>query len=62
MSQWFYELPSLAANPGILADVKTTLEGVCVPGTLAILDIDMDAALEDEDSDGIPDIIDPETA
>lgn len=62
MSQWFYELPSLVENPRILADVKTTLEGVCVPGTLVILDIDMNASLEDEDLDGIPDIIDPETA
>ena len=60
VSQEFLDLQVFTDQPEILEDYKSTLEKVCIPGTLVILDSQMNADLEDVDSDGIPDIIDPD--
>lgn len=57
LSEAFYSLPDFSSE--ILKDVRKTLSEACLPGSLVILGLSIDAILEDIDSDSIPDIIDP---
>lgn len=60
ISREFIESTEIAAKPSILADLRRTLSGACLPGSVVLLGPSLAANLDDVDHDGIPDIIDPE--
>ena len=60
ISPEFLNSTLLSDKPSILDDLQSTINMSSNPGTSVIIGTDLDAALEDVDTDGIPDIIDPE--
>ena len=60
LSTNFLEYTELSRKPSILEDLRDLLRSSCLPGSVVLLGPNLDADLEDEDEDGIPDLIDPE--